>query len=104
MSETNPWDFRRNPAIEFLKRRIAAHFSAGLCTSDSQAIYLESLGLSPGAVFRGYNVVDNDYFAREGKRARDGEMPEGDNGPLPQAARGRYFLASCRFIPKKNLA
>ncbi|MEO6217671.1 MAG: glycosyltransferase [Sphingomonas sp.] len=104
MSETNAWDFRRNSAIEFLKRRIAAHFSAGLCTSDSQAAYLQSLGLSPGAVFRGYNAVDNDYFAREGARARDGEMPDGGAGPIPPGARGRYFLASCRFIPKKNLA
>jgi len=31
-------------------------------------------------------------------------IPGGDHGRLPEAARGCYFLASCRFVPKKNLA
>ena len=104
MSESNAWDFGRNPVAEYLKRRIAEYFSAGLCTSDGQAAYLRELGLPAAAIFRGYNAVDNDYFARESARVRDGVMPDGDNGPLPEEARGRYFLASCRFIPKKNLA
>lgn len=104
MSESNAWDFGRNPAMEFLKRRLAEYFTAGLCTSDGQAEYLRMLGLAPGAIFRGYNAVDNGYFARESARAKDAAMPAGDHGPLPEAARGRYFLASCRFVPKKNLA
>ncbi len=104
MSESNPWDFSRNPVTEFMKRRIAEYFSAGLCTSDGQAAYLEALGLPPAAIFRGYNAVDNGYFERESARASDRTMPDGDTGPLPEAARRRYFLASCRFIPKKNLA
>jgi glycosyltransferase involved in cell wall biosynthesis len=104
MSESNAWDFGRNPATEFLKRRLAEYFTAGLCTSDGQADYLHMLGLAPGAVFRGYNAVDNGYFARESARANEAAMPVGDHGPLPETARGRYFLASCRFVEKKNLA
>jgi len=104
MSESNVWDFGRNPAREFLKRRIAEYFTAALCTSDGQAEYLHMLGLAPGAVFRGYNAVDNGYFARESARAKGAPMPAGDHGPLGEAARGRYFLASCRFVEKKNLA
>jgi len=104
MSESNAWDFGRNPATEFVKRRIAEYFTAGLCTSDGQAEYLRMLGLAPKAVFRGYNAVDNGYFARESARAKGAAMPAGDYGQLPEGARGRYFLASCRFVAKKNLA
>ena len=97
MSETNGWDFARKPLAEWVKRRIVAHYSAGLVTSDAQARYLVDLGLNANAIFRGYNAVDNAYFARA---AADATMPEG----LPDAFRGRYFLTSNRFIEKKNLA
>jgi len=105
MSETNPWDFDRKWGTEFLKRRIFEYFTAGQCTSDGQADYLHALGLPKEAIFRGYNVVDNDYFRRTADAAKGAPMPVGNDGlPLPEAARGRYFLASNRFIPKKNLA
>ncbi|MDB5706265.1 MAG: hypothetical protein JWN66_3381 [Sphingomonas bacterium] len=104
MSETNPWDFKRVWGTEFLKRRISEYFSAGLCTNDGQAEYLGRLGLPAAAIFRGYNVVDNAYFERMAALAKHAPMPGGENGPLPEAARGQYFLASNRFIPKKNLA
>ena len=97
MSETNGWDFARKPIAEWVKRRIVAHYSAWLVTSDAQARYLVDLGLKEAAIFRGYNAVDNAYFARA---AADAKMPEG----LPDAFRGRYFLTSNRFIEKKNLA
>ena len=105
MSETNPWDFERKWGTEQLKRRIFEYFTAGLCTNDGQAAYLNTLGLPREAIFRGYNAVDNEYFRRMADIARTAPMPNGDGGtPLPEAARGRYFLASNRFIPKKNLA
>lgn len=104
MSETNPWDFERRWATEFLKRRISEYFSAGLCTSDGQANYLNALGLPREAIFRGYNVVDNHYFQLATAAAELALMPGGEGAaPLPKSARGRYFLASNRFIPKKNL-
>ena len=96
MSETNGWDFARKPLAEWVKRRIVAHYSAALVTSDSQARYLADLGIADAAIFRGYNAVDNAYFARTAAAAG---MPEG----LSEALRGRYFLTSNRFIAKKNL-
>jgi glycosyltransferase involved in cell wall biosynthesis len=49
--------------------------------------------------YTGYNVVDNDHFAREAASARaDAEALRRKYG-LPE----RYFLAVGRFIPKKNL-
>ena len=105
MSETNDWDFERKWVGEAVKRGIVAHYGAGLATNDSQVGYLASLGLRPEAVFRGYNAIDNAYFREEAEkwRARPGLPPE-IAGKLPDAARGRYFLASNRFIEKKNLA
>jgi glycosyltransferase involved in cell wall biosynthesis len=105
MSETNPWDFKRKWTTEFLKRRVFEYFTAGLCTSDGQAEYLHALGLPREAIFRGYNIVDNDYFRRMADAARNAPMPGAQDGAaLPEATRDRYFLASNRFIPKKNLA
>ncbi len=104
MSETNPWDFKRAWPREFLKRRVSEYFAAGLCTNDGQAAYLHALGLPEASIFRGYNIVDNAYFRRMSDLAKAAPMPGGDSGTLPEASRGRYFLASNRFIPKKNLA
>ena len=104
MSETNAWDFERKWLAERVKKGIVAHYGAGLTTNDSQTDYLVSLGLDRDRVFRGYNAVDNDYFRAEAKkwRALPGLPPELADS-MPEAARGRYFLASNRFIEKKNL-
>lgn len=104
MSETNSWDFKRKPLTEAAKRGIVAHYSAGLATNDSQVDYLASLGLPRETIFRGYNAVDNAYFREAAAkwRAEPGLPPE-IAGSVPEAARGRYFLASNRFIEKKNL-
>jgi 1,2-diacylglycerol 3-alpha-glucosyltransferase len=103
MSETNSWDFERKVFKEALKSRIIRHFSSALVTSDSQASYLESLGLSPKAIFRGYNAVDNDFFCGRAEEAASQAMPEIGGFILPEDARGKYFLASSRFVEKKNL-
>jgi glycosyltransferase involved in cell wall biosynthesis len=105
MSETNDWDFERKWLSEAIKKGVVAHYGAGLATNDSQVNYLVSLGLKPASVFRGYNAIDNAYFrdAAVHWRAQAGLPPE-IAGKVPDAARGRYFLASNRFIAKKNLA
>lgn len=104
MSETNSWDFERRWPAEAIKRMIVAHFSAGLVTNDSQAEYLASLGLRADTIFRGYNAIDNAFFREQADRWRaDPELPPEVAGKLPKEAIGRYFLASNRFIEKKNL-
>lgn len=104
MSETNPWDFARHPVLEKAKKGIVAHFSAGITTSQSQMAYLTGLGLPEEAVFSGYNVIDNDYFRSSAARWRNASsFPPAKARDLPVDSRGRYFLASSRFVPKKNL-
>jgi 1,2-diacylglycerol 3-alpha-glucosyltransferase len=105
MSETTPWDFARAPIADTIKRGLVRHYSAALCGARCHKDYLVSLGLAPDAVCLGYDAVDNDYFAKEADAARSsGAMPElGSGKRLPEAARGEYFLASARFIEKKNL-
>ncbi len=104
MSETNSWDFQRSWLTEKVKQGIVAHYGAGLATSDSQMGYLERLGIPRDAIFSGYNAVDNAYFRSAAQiwRAEQGLPPEIADA-VPGAAKGRYFLASSRFVAKKNL-
>jgi glycosyltransferase involved in cell wall biosynthesis len=50
-------------------------------------------------VFTGYDVVDNDYFERHVGEIRDSSVEIRKKYSLPE----NYFLASSRFIEKKNL-
>jgi glycosyltransferase involved in cell wall biosynthesis len=99
MSESTEWDGRRRPWLEWVKSRIVRLCSAGLAGGKPHADYLAKLGMPPGRIFTGYDVVDNDYFAAGAARAR-GQLAEIRNRhKLPES----YFLASARFVEKKNL-
>jgi glycosyltransferase involved in cell wall biosynthesis len=50
-------------------------------------------------VFTGYDAVDNDYFAQGAKEVGGQKSEVRQKYNLPE----NYFLASARFIPKKNL-
>ncbi len=52
------------------------------------------------AILTGYDVVDNDYFARRAAKVRERVSLRRRDLGLPE----KYFLCSARFIPKKNLA
>lgn len=93
MSESTAWDEPRRACREFLKRRVIRMFSAGLAGGTPQREYLAQLGMPVANVEIGYDAVDNDFFAAEAERWRSVE--EGGRRP--------YFLASARFIAKKNL-
>lgn len=105
MSDSTPWDFRRSLVVNRLKGRLLRHYAAALVGGRSHRDYLVSLGMPPEAIFLGYDAVDNDYFAAGTSAARGKRvMPELEGGRrLPAAAHGRTFLASGRFIEKKNL-
>jgi len=105
MSETNRWDFERKSLNEAVKRGIVANYGAGLATNCSQIEYLAELGVPREAIFGGYNAIDNDFFrdAAARWRATPGLPPE-IKEMVPAEAKGRYFLASNRFIPKKNIS
>jgi glycosyltransferase involved in cell wall biosynthesis len=99
MSETTESDFSRRWWAEQLKQRVVSHFGAGLVGGAPHREYLRTLGMPAETIFLGYDVVDNDYFRTGARDARNHEADKREKYELP----GSYFLASCRFIPKKNL-
>ena len=99
MSETTAFDEPRKWYREKIKSRIVRLFSAALVGGKLHADYLVALGLSRSRVFLGYDAVDNDYFARSASRIRNQSAQVREKYQLPES----YFLASARFIEKKNL-
>jgi glycosyltransferase involved in cell wall biosynthesis len=114
MSETTAWDTERKPWRESVKKKIVRLCTAALAGGRAHADYLAQLGMPRDRIFLGYDVVDNDYFAGKAEEERRAEREErrgkgggrgGERGVrsdygLPK----QYFLASARFVEKKNLA
>jgi len=96
MSESTQWDEARNPLKEWIKRRIIGSFSSALVGGTPHRDYMEELGMPSDRIFLGYDAVDNRFFSEEARKigVRRWEMG-GEKQPC--------FLASARFIEKKNL-
>lgn len=99
MSETTEWDESRRIWKEWVKSRILRLCSAGLVGGRPHAEYLARLGMPAGSIFQGYDAVDNEYFARQAEAAREQKFQLRKKYGLPE----NYFLASARFVDKKNL-
>jgi glycosyltransferase involved in cell wall biosynthesis len=99
VSDSNYHDKRRRWWIESLKRRLVRYSQAGMVPSKEERTYLEVLGMPKERVFAGYDVVDNDHFARGSAEARRDAARVRAELRLPE----HFFLASARFVPKKNL-
>jgi 1,2-diacylglycerol 3-alpha-glucosyltransferase len=99
MSESNAFDEKRYALAESIKRIVVSLFSAGLAGGQLQMEYLIALGLPRNRVFTGYDVVDNEYFRQNADELRSQASEVRRKYGLPK----NYFLASARFVPKKNL-
>lgn len=88
MADSTAHDEPRRAWKEWVKRRYLGLCSAALAAGRLHADYLVQLGFPRLHIFSGYDVVDNDHFA---------PPPTG-----PDTA-ARSFLASARFVAKKNL-
>jgi glycosyltransferase involved in cell wall biosynthesis len=99
MSERTEWDEPRSGWKEWVKRRLVGICSAGLVGGQAHADYLVQLGLARDQIFQGYDSVDNDYFAAKSAEVRGREADLRKRLGLPE----KYFLASARFVEKKNL-
>lgn len=99
MSETTEWDEPRRLIKEWVKRRILKLCAAGLAGGQPHADYLAMLGMSPVTIFQGYDAVDNEHFAQKAAEARTQSSELRREFGLPE----NYFLASARFVEKKNL-
>jgi 1,2-diacylglycerol 3-alpha-glucosyltransferase len=99
MSESTWRDALRARAKESMKSWIVSMCSTALVGGAPHAQYLVKLGMPPDRIFRGYDVVDNEYFHEKSKIARARAADLRQKLRLPQ----HYFIAVARFIPKKNL-
>ena len=98
MSETRQADGRRVWCKEWIKSRIVRRFGAALCGGGAHRDYLIALGLPKDRIHFGYDVVDNESFASDAAKWRSADQVEIERGER------KYFLASNRFIERKNLA
>ena len=121
MSETRQVDGERSWWGEWVKSRIVSLCDAGLCGGESHRRYLGELGLPKDRVALGYNAVDNEFFAvakKSGLQDFRTMWPQEDGilggtnfnatsnslpATAPEAPAGPYFLASNRFVERKNL-
>jgi 1,2-diacylglycerol 3-alpha-glucosyltransferase len=100
MSESSRQDEPRTWWKEAIKRRIAGLYSAALVGGQCHVEYLAELGMPRERIFTGYDVVDNAYFRDKTETIRSQRSQVRKKYGLPE----NYFLASARFVEKKNLA
>jgi len=96
MSESTAWDAERNPIKEWVKSRIVSLFSSALVGGSPHRAYMEQLGLPEERIFLGYDAVDNRCFEEAAREIGSRRLEMGET-------KKPFFLASARFIVKKNL-
>jgi 1,2-diacylglycerol 3-alpha-glucosyltransferase len=99
MSESSRQDEPRTWWKEAIKRRIIGVYSAALVGGQRHVEYLIELGMPRERIVTGYDVVDNDYFRQKAEEVRSQRSEVRQKYALPE----NYFLASARFVEKKNL-
>jgi glycosyltransferase involved in cell wall biosynthesis len=82
MSETRAADGRRVWWKEWVKGRVVRRFDGALCGGESHRRYLVGLGMRGDRIALGYNVVDNQFFAKDGEERKaergNAEMLKGE--------------------------
>src|SRR5712671_3248669 len=100
MSESSRQDEPRTRWKEAIKRQIVGLYSAALVGGRRHFEYLVELGMPRERIFTGYDVVDNAYFRQKAEEVRSQGSEVRQKYALPE----NYFLASARFVEKKNLS
>jgi glycosyltransferase involved in cell wall biosynthesis len=99
MNESHAGTAQARGVFAWLKQKIVCTFDVGLVGGAPQRRYFHSLGLPEERLFKGYDAVDNLYFAQNAAVARS-------DAPALRLAYGlppRYFLNIGRMEEKKNL-
>lgn len=91
LSESKEDDTTRSWWWETFKRWILKGYTAALVGGEPHKRYLMKLGMSPKAIFLGYDVVGNESLHPDKIKC------------FPNLLSKPYFLSINRFIPKKNL-
>ncbi len=101
MTDSRTEDAPRQASREWLKRHIVLQYDTALVAGEPQVRYLTGLGFERNRIHTGYDVVDNAYFAEAAAQVR---AQAEQWRTLPGLETGRpFFLASNRFIQRKNL-
>jgi len=101
ISDSQARDLRRNPLKELAKRLwVSRHFDAAFVSGATAAAYVESLGIPPHRIWRGYDVVDNQHFASRADQVRARATALRSELGLPP----KFLLYVGRFAPEKNLS
>jgi len=116
MSESTRWDAERSPIKEWVKTRMISLFSAALVGGTPHRSYMEELGMHSERISFGYDAVDNGFFSEGVRKIVEGRESRAERTAVQEEAREirfrrlemgekkkPYFLASARFIKKKNL-
>jgi glycosyltransferase involved in cell wall biosynthesis len=99
MSESSRQDEPRTWWKEAIKRRMVGLYSVALVGGQRHVEYLVELGMPRERILTGYDVVDNHYFRQKAEEVRSQRSEVRQKCSLPES----YFLASARFVEKKNL-
>ena len=99
MNESHERTAKVQGVFAWLKKKIVRSFDAGLVGGSPQLRHFLKLGLRPDRLFRGYDAVDNAYFAHSASAAREEAQSLRSVYGLPP----RYFLSIGRMEKKKNL-
>jgi 1,2-diacylglycerol 3-alpha-glucosyltransferase len=103
MSESAAHDERRMWWKEFVKRRLMRLYSTALVGGQRHADYLQQLGMPRERIFTGYDVVDNRHFQKVDAGRQESQTDRNQRIILNALPTPSFFLASARFIEKKNL-
>ena len=97
MNDSKADDAPRVGWRERAKSVLVRRFDAALVAGAPQRRYFTSLGIPADRMFEGYAVVDHTFFADQSDAARALPRP-------PDLPAKPFFLASNRFLKRKNLA
>lgn len=102
MSDSKHDDAPRKWWKEQLKSRLyVVNFDAALVAGAQHRDYLIELGMRRERIFTGYDVVDNEHFARHAARARND--PASARRRQPEIPTRPYFLVATRLLERKNV-
>ena len=101
MSDSKANDDTRWFWKEWIKSRLVRQFDAALVAGRLHKEYLVQLGMQVEKIATGYDVVDNNYFARQVQYSRShSKKIKLDYLQIPNHP---YFISLTRFLPRKNL-
>jgi 1,2-diacylglycerol 3-alpha-glucosyltransferase len=100
MSATQRNDRQRLAPLEAVKGRwMRRNYDSAFVGGERATAYLEDLGFPRDRIWRGFNVVDGDYFAEGTREIREREADYRRDYGLPT----RYFLYVGRLAAEKNV-